>query len=275
MQGHLPNLIVIGAMKSGTTSLHDYLAKHPDIFMSTPKEVDFFAGANENRGLDWYKSLFPTDHKIRGESSQNYSKGHNPLYAHAPKNIAKIIPDAKLIYLVRDPVERYRSHILENAYGEPLEAFQLNAEIDSYVKTGLYHFQLSRFLEHFDLSQIKVIAMERLKTDRLEVMNEIFRWVDVDEISDPGTFDFISNHHKSKQTPYLMRRNFCFRSLNKIWPAAAERFGGSHVVQRMFHAMPAKVDLNIEQQESLMERFRSDTVRLRALTGLPFSEWSI
>jgi hypothetical protein len=275
MQGHLPNLIVIGAMKSGTTSLHNYLAKHPDIFMSTPKEVDFFAGVNENRGLDWYKSLFPTDHKIRGESSQNYSKGHNPLYEHAPGNIAKVIPNVKLIYLVRDPVERYRSHILENAYGENPKSVADNIKIDSYVRTGLYHYQLSFFLEHFDLSQIRVVPLEKLKTNRLDVMNDIFRWLGVEEVEDPETFDFISNHYESKLIPYAMRANFCFRALNKFCPRLAEAFGNSRSIQRTFNALPVKVNLDVENENRLMDLFRSDTEQLRQLTGLPFSEWSV
>lgn len=262
-------------MKCGTSSLHNYLSLHPDIFMSTPKEVDFFAGVNENRGVDWYKSLFPTNHAIRGESSQNYSKAHNPLYAHASTNIAKLIPDVKMIYLVRDPVERYRSHILENAYGECPESVQLNTELDSYVKTGLYHFQLSCFLKHFDACQLKVVALERLKSQRLAVMNDIFQWLGVEQLTDPKRFDFITNHHESKQVPYLMRVNFGYRVLNAFSPSLAARFGNSRAVQRAFKVLPVKIDLDDKQQKRLVERFQTDTEQLRQLTGMPFSEWSV
>ncbi len=115
---YLPNLLVVGAMKCGTSSLHNYLARHPDIFMSAEKELNFFTGSNSGQSLDWYKAQFPVDAPVRGESSQNYSKRHNPLFPGAAEAIKAVIPDTKLIYLVRDPIERYRSHKVENYHGE-------------------------------------------------------------------------------------------------------------------------------------------------------------
>lgn len=99
-----PNLVVIGAAKCGTTSLHEYLNAHPQIAMSREKELDFFvAEKNWSRGLDWYEAQFE-DAPIRGESSVSYAAF--PEYQGVPERIVRALPDARVIYLVRDPVER-------------------------------------------------------------------------------------------------------------------------------------------------------------------------
>jgi hypothetical protein len=86
----LPNLIVIGAMKSGTTSLHHYLGLHPEVHMSPTKELDFFINEkNWIRGLNWYHSQFKEKRPIVGESSPNYTK--HPTFSHVPENIYTLL----------------------------------------------------------------------------------------------------------------------------------------------------------------------------------------
>src|SRR5687768_10052815 len=111
--GALPNLIVIGAMKCGTTALHEALALHPDIVMSQPKELNFFFApdhgngswelGNWHRGLDWYCSHWPAQALVRGESSPGYT---SPSHPEAAERMATVIPDARLLCLVRDPLIR-------------------------------------------------------------------------------------------------------------------------------------------------------------------------
>jgi hypothetical protein len=101
----LPNLIVIGAMKAGTTSLHAYLSLHPEIFMSANKEPRFFTEEwNWHKGLEWYEAQFPERVTIRGESTPDYTK--LPEIRNVPERIHSLIPDVRLIYLVRDPIDR-------------------------------------------------------------------------------------------------------------------------------------------------------------------------
>src|SRR5881398_2677233 len=107
----LPNLLVIGASKCGTTSLHHYLGLHPEIGMSRVKELHYFVEEPTESSLRWYASQFP-DAPVRGESSPSYTQRHrSPLVA---ARIARVLPDVKLVYIVRDPVERllssYRFH---------------------------------------------------------------------------------------------------------------------------------------------------------------------
>lgn len=103
----LPNFIIIGAMKCGTTSLHFYLNQHPQIFMSQKKELNFFS-RYWDFGVDWYSSKFPNkENMICGEASPSYSKFQ--VWPNVPQRIHAIIPHAKIIYLVRNPIERIRS----------------------------------------------------------------------------------------------------------------------------------------------------------------------
>jgi len=91
----LPNLIVIGAQKSGTTSLHHYLSLHPEIMMSKHKELNYFnEELNWKKGLAWYKSHFIGEAKIYGESSPHYT--FYPLYKGVAQRMYSIIPEAKL-----------------------------------------------------------------------------------------------------------------------------------------------------------------------------------
>lgn len=101
-------------MKSGTTSFASYLDHHPEGALSKPKEPNFFADpGNWDRGFDWYTSLFPTDVLVAGEASVMYTMV--PEFVGAPERIRQTIPDVRLLYLVRDPIERMRSMFVHRA----------------------------------------------------------------------------------------------------------------------------------------------------------------
>ena len=105
----LPNLIIIGGLKCGTTSIHHYLGLHPEIQMSKPKELNFFVGElNWDLGLDWYASRFDNRFKVRGESSPHYT--NLPRFEGVAERIREHCPDARLLYMVRDPIKRILSH---------------------------------------------------------------------------------------------------------------------------------------------------------------------
>ena len=111
--GALPNLIVIGAQKCGTSGLHYYLGLHPEISISNPKELNFFiAERNWPRGLDWYRAQFDATAPVRVEASPNYTA--YPQHKGVPERMAEVVPDARLIYIVRDPIERIAAHWVHN-----------------------------------------------------------------------------------------------------------------------------------------------------------------
>jgi hypothetical protein len=147
-----PDFIVIGAMKSATTTLHEQLAVQPGLFMSRPKEPNYFSDDEAHaRGWQWYSSLFRSANQgeLRGESSTHYTK--LPTYPRTVDRMVRELPDIKLIYLMRHPVDRLISHYVhEITCGRirvPLsQAIYRHPELIDYSR---YAMQLRPFLEAY------------------------------------------------------------------------------------------------------------------------------
>ena len=167
MPDDLPTFLVIGAMKSGTASLYRYLSAHPDVFTTTPKEPEFFS-YSWDRGLDWYRSLFAGSEGFdaRGECSTGYSKA--PFRAGVPQRVRQVVPDAKLLYVIRDPVERIRSHYVhEISKRREDEAFDdAIRHRSNYLDFTRYAYQLDLYLAHFPREQLLVLRTEDLRDGR-------------------------------------------------------------------------------------------------------------
>lgn len=182
--GALPNVVVIGAMKCGTSSMHNYLNSHAEIRMSRQKEINFF-GRDDlwERGPEWYATHFSASARVRGESCPDYSKF--PRCPEASRRMKQLIPDAKLIYLVRDPIDRIVSHYAHARESgretRPIEEALRDFENNKYVEPSCYYTQLERYSELFPQSQIHVACTEEMSRDREGVLREIFRFLGVDE----------------------------------------------------------------------------------------------
>ena len=171
----LPNALIIGSMKSGTTSLFRYLETHPDLIGSRVKETNFFLTEGDfSRGVDWYQSLFSEDGKLAFEASPNYTKRH--LFPGVGERIKRTLPDVKLVFMVRDPIRRMFSHYIHNvAQGrearEPATA--LLEEGSNYLLTSKYAYQLAEYTQFFELEQIKIIEFEKFCRATEGSMSEI------------------------------------------------------------------------------------------------------
>lgn len=184
----LPNFIIIGVQKGGTSSLFKYLIQHPNVVPGYKKEVKFFDG-NYHKGLDWYRYNFPLSAEMSdparrtGEASPSYV--FHPL---VPQRIKEVLPDVKLILLLRDPVARAYSHFQGNirkgqenlSFEEAIdqEESRLKGERDSiiadqhypmykylvysYLARGIYIDQIRNWLESFPREQILVLRSEDL-----------------------------------------------------------------------------------------------------------------
>jgi len=190
-----PNLFVIGAMKSGTTSLHSYLDAHPSIFMVPNKEPTHFVDGDELRAVSpliweagfWrdrrrYLDLFAAagDAPIIGESSTNYSK--RPMIDGVADRIADYDPKARIVYLMRDPVERTLSHYwhLVRWHDESRDPLAAVRQDPRYRAVSHYAMQITPYLERFGHEQVKPLTLESLKADPAGVMAELYRWLGVD-----------------------------------------------------------------------------------------------
>lgn len=182
----LPDFIVIGAMKCGTTSLWQYLQHHPEIFLPKGiKNIEYFDGkGNWNKGLDFYRSHFTNDKHFKciGEISTEYTK--YPHVINVAKNLHSILPNIKLIYLIRHPIERLISHYVHNI-GSARESRDINEalsqrENNSYIIYSQYYLQVSQFLQYFNKDMILFVTSEQLKNNRQAALNRIFDFIGVD-----------------------------------------------------------------------------------------------
>ena len=206
----LPNFLLIGTAKAGTTSLYHYLRQHPEIYMPAVKEPRFFAylddppamtgpgdrASNEAAGAVYtmadYRALFDAvdGERAVGEASVNY------LYSEpAPRRIHEHLPDVQLIAVLRNPIERAYSHYLHllSSGREPLRDFDaaLDAEADRrrqgwewswhYTRMGFYHEQLTRYLEYFDREQMAVYLFDDFTEDNVGVTQDIYCRLGVDD----------------------------------------------------------------------------------------------
>lgn len=191
MSGALPTFVVIGAMKCGTTALHRMLRAHPGIAMSDPKELNFFFGSappagavadtwasgNWWRGIDWYAQHFPAHVPVRGESSPGYT---SPDHAGVAARLAETLPAARLLYLVRDPIDRavsqHAHHRREGAEPRPLVQALLDPD-SQYVARSRYAERLAPFLDHVPRERILVIATEDLRDERDATLGHVLSFL--------------------------------------------------------------------------------------------------
>jgi Sulfotransferase domain len=275
----LPNLIIIGAGRCGTTSLHYYLGEHPEIFMAEKKELMFFVReANWRRGASWYERQFPNDAPVRGEASPQYSLYQR--YEGVPERMAGLVPEAKLVYLVRDPFDRlFSQYALSHSFGHDRRTLAEALASDDrgfYVDAGRYASQLERYLEHFPREHILVLETEELRRRRREVLRSVFTFLDVDPTFESPTFSSVHNVAPEREGRAVFRR----------FGGAAQAAVGFERYRRLLARAPRALrpvfttphrtpQLDPRVRAELEAIFREDTARLRELTGLTLVDWSV
>ena len=182
-----PTFLVIGAGKAGTTSLCAMLKAHPQVYMCKPKEPMFFSSdENYSKGWEWYSSLFhESAHcQARGEGSVHYTTCD--AFPKAATRIAKDLPEAKLIYIVRDPLERCRSQWQMEARRHPstppfAKMIRDGLKDEFMVLRSKYWWQLSAYRDHFPDEQILVLFLEDFACDHQVQLKHCFEFLGVDQ----------------------------------------------------------------------------------------------
>lgn len=161
-----PDFIVIGAMKCATTTLHDQLAQQPGMFMSEPKEPNFFSDDDQYaKGFAWYATLFseakPGD--LCGESSTHYTK--QPTYPETLARIQQAVPDAKFIYVMRHPIDRLVSQYIHE-WSQRAVSHDINQAIKTFkplIQYSQYSLQIRPYLEAFGADRVLPLFAENLR----------------------------------------------------------------------------------------------------------------
>jgi hypothetical protein len=276
--GRLPDFFVIGAMKAGTTSLYRYLSAHPQVFLpAETKEPAFFA-RNWRRGEGWYRSLFAGvgDAAAVGEASTSYTK--YPTITTVPARMAEVVPGARMIYLLRHPIERMRSHyawlVMHGTETRPIDVAVL--EEPAYVAVSSYAMQVERFHPHFGLDRFLLITSEDLRAERERTLRRAFEFLGVD----PGfrvpdverEFNRTSGRRSGGAIIRGVRRLPLARRLSAGAPSSVRRAAARALSREV---PPPDTRLSPRTERELVERLAGDVRRLRELMGPDFDGWGI
>jgi hypothetical protein len=269
----LPTFVVIGAMKAGTVSLSHYLDEHPDVFLGrggTFGEPNFFvAERNWARGRGWYESLFDGAGSATalGECSPGYTMA--PLFGGVPERMAQVVPKARLVYVVRDPIARMQSMYMHQvSAGRERRRPEAALLDDRYLGPSLYGFQLAAFLDHFDRSRVLVIASEVLRDRPRAGLTAVFEHLGVD----PAAVDLDERHrdHRSmdKPVPRLHDLKWLPRRQVRLEPRwrPDQRTGLSRRLTTR-RARADDSDISPELRDRLAQRLAPDRRRFEGLLG--------
>lgn len=281
----LPNFLLIGANKAGTTSFHSYLNQHPEIYMSPIKEPMFFVLEGERKNdcsnimmkdaiynLKDYQALFKnvTTQKAIGESSTAYL-----CNGKAPYLIKKYIPNAKLIAILRNPVERAYSNYLWHLRVGMETATDFSSALENkphYRRRGYYYDNLQRYFDFFDCSQIKIYLYDDWNTNPEQIMKNCFEFLEVDNSFMP---DMTRRHHDSITIKNKLLYSFIekLRQVTKFGQPFIPKFVDYYLFRASKNINFVKPPLTEEVKQHLQQEYREDILKVQELIQQDLSQW--
>ncbi|MCB0208057.1 MAG: sulfotransferase domain-containing protein [Anaerolineae bacterium] len=282
----LPDFMIAGAQKSGTTSLHNYLESHSQVyFPEQPQELHYFdIDENFNKGLAYYESFFR-----EAQPEQTAIGQTSPLYIYepqAPARIAQLLPQVKLIFILRNPVERAYSHYWHSVKkGYETVSFEKALELESnrlrqgasqrrnysYVDRGYYSRQLERFLKLFSRDQILVLLTEELSRETAATLDRCCDFLNIDrqgaEIVN-GLNEKRWNTSGIPRFPAIQRLTAPWRFKSALVDKIIWRIDRLNLKQVRYSAMDSAT------REKLETIFAPEYERLAALFNLDLAAWS-
>ena len=291
----LPNFLIIGVQKAGTSSIYHYLKQHPQVYMSPVKETNFFERDWENADpeacdrkkngiytFSQYSQLFEnvTDEIAIGEASPNYLFH----YEASASLIQNHLPDVKLIAILRNPIERaysdYLMHV-RDSIGKPKPfAEHIQKANTSYtIRKGLYYDGLQHYLDKFGCDRVRVYLYEDLYRDSVQFMQEIYRFLGVDETFNTDTSQKlqVAQVPKNQTVNRLLRtenplRSMAASALKAILPPEARQNLRS-ALMNLNSQDKSKLTLSAEERKQLADFYREDVLNLQELIQRDLSSW--
>ncbi|MGF1481147.1 MAG: sulfotransferase [Cyanophyceae cyanobacterium] len=291
----LPTFLIVGVQKAGTTSIYKYLQQHPQVYMSPIKETNFLekdweafaaeTGRQNRSGINTfaeYCHLFEnaTDELALGEISPNYLFHHET----SAERIQRYVPHAKLIAILRNPIERaysdYLMHVRDAIDEKSLsEQIKTSAHQSYIIRKGLYYTPLKYYFDKFGQEQLKVYLYEDLCTAPAQFMSALYRFIGVDDGFDIDTSKKaqVAQVPKVKLVNNLLQRQNPLRSsiaavLKPLFPEEARQTLRQKLVQ-LNSQDKQKAPLSAEDRQGLIEIYREDILKLQDLIGRDLSTW--
>lgn len=281
-------VLIIGAMKSGTTTLFDLLSLHPAIAPCFPKEPGFFAFEDRwAEGFEWYESLFdynPRTHHYGLDGSTDYSK--YPFCAGVQDRLAQSAPRRfKLIYILRDPLSRIESHA-RHVQGARKEVGQcLSARADHSLDSGIspvslavskYADQLDQYRSYYEAGDLLILTFEEMKRDQAETMTRVLDFLGLEQIS----FNQLHSNksaprHRPRPALTLLENMGAFSRLAKsATPKGLRRAIKSQLLQEV--KVEGRFILTANEREDLLSQLGPDVIRLQNEYGIDTKQfWGI
>jgi hypothetical protein len=273
MDHALPNFIIIGAMKCATSTLHEQLARQPGIFMSEPKEPNFFSDDDVYaRGPDYYHGLFASAGaaSLRGESSTHYTK--LPTYPQTLARMRQLLPELKLIYVMRHPIERLVSHYMHEWSMRNLDV-PIERAVDTFpalVDYGCYHRQLAPFIDAYGRGNVLPVFMERFKAHSQTELERVCRFLGFQ--GTPAWFQEVARQNVSNERLRLGkfgRELFENPTLTTLRRRLVPHFVRDALKQQL--TMHDRPQLSAAKTAELTQRFDADLTQLGRDLGVSLS----
>lgn len=299
-----PDFLIIGAGKSGTTSLYYHLKAHPQVFVPEVKETNFFALAGEkllNPDEDpdemnyypWSVTQWEEYQNLFSKAKAAQVKGEvSPMYLYHPNavsNIQKYAPNAKLIAILRQPAERLYSRYqhLARDNRKPTENFEdalIPGNIwwkrNDLVQEGFFYNHLSKYYKAFPENQIKVFLYEELRDNPSMVMKSIYQFIGVDENFKPElkTQYNASGEIKNKLLDnFIGRKSGLLSTLKKAFPGGYNSLKQNRMLKKTLNSFRnknlIKVDLTPESKAKITGLYKEDILKLQDLLKKDLSKW--
>ncbi len=288
----MPNFLIIGAMKSGTTALYYYLEQHPEIYMSPVKEPNFFSSQEQENAADAVTNIGSYQHLFRGGSGKKAIGEASHSYLYEPGAAAEIrrhLPEAKLLAILRNPIDRAHSHFLHMVRSgtEPLDDFaqalqeeevgiHRERSFQDYVGRGLYYDQLKRYFGTFPREQVRVYLYEDLSGAPISTVQDAFRFLKVDDsfVPDVSLRRNVSGHPKYKTLDALLIRQSRIKHAAKIYLPARMRWRLSKAFDDLkTRNLVEPPPLQSEVRRQLIRVYREDILKLQDLIHRDLSGW--
>jgi len=275
--------VVIGGMKCGTSAFHQYLTMHPEVYTPRRKNLYFFTG-NDNweKGVSWYESFFPLEQlagRVGVEISTEYTK--YPAVRGVPERMKAVVPDAKLIYLVRDPLERLVSHYIHQvgAGKERRDISEALREVEGnpYVDYSRYYLQLEQYESWYPPERILLLTSEELRWDTERALRIVWEFLGVNPEVDvrervirhtreeKREWNWIGRRIRQDERRYDRYKYF----LRRLPPAARVLLEGA------LSKPASSPQLRPGVRRKVTEVLEEDVVELRRWTGRSFPEWQL
>ena len=279
-----PNLFIIGAAKSGTTSLHHYLSRHAEVFMAHLKEPGFFVPEFRYHPKDpeWYLSLFADAGAVRyaGESSTHYTK--LPYYRGVPERVHHFSPEARLIYIMRDPIDRAISHYWHNTrsirpeFHEQRSMLQALTEDPLYMAYGDYAMQLRPWFELFGRNAVRTLVYEEVTRNPEIHLPPILEWLGLPPLPAGHTLERRNARPRTTTVPrgrgilHRVRYSKAWSIVSPLVPKAARKWARLRGEKEQ---LCRRTDMSEEVAEKLRPMAQDHLESTGALLGRDFPMW--